>query len=191
MALAQGVMAMAYRRCPILPMSALWVRGVMYTDADPPQGLISEIQRRLRELGARDDRGQLPPVTGQYDEYTAHVLNLWVASDMSRWPSYEMGEATGGVWVTDCNVYRALGIDCEELESVPGTPNPDRVRVYLNEGKLSLRCQPLQRPPVSPAPPTAAEVHPVLAGVAAVAVTGLNIALVSRKWKALSILPRA
>lgn len=133
--------------CPLLPISALDTRGVMYTDADPPQGLVSRIQEALRQLSATDETGEPVEVTGQYDERTAHVLHTWLAQDRDRWPDPRLVEAAGGAWVTDCRVYRALGLACQGLVVVDGvTPNADRIRQEVERGALSLTC------PVEPAP---------------------------------------
>lgn len=113
----------------------------MYTDNDPPQGLVSRMQEALRQFSAMDELGRPVDVTGQYDERTAHVLHNWLARDQGRWPAPNVIEAAGGAWVTDCNVYRALGLACSGVFVVPGvTPNADRIQAETDTGRLELAC---------------------------------------------------
>ena len=151
--------------CPLLPISALDTRGVQYTDEDPPTGLVSRIQQALRQLSATDETGQPVEVTGQYDERTAHVLHTWLARDASRWPDPRIVEAAGGAWVTDCRVYRALGLDCSGVFAVDGvTPNAPRIRAEAERGILSLTC------PSAPAPTRRVPLWQAIAGTLAVVV---------------------
>lgn len=126
------------------------IGAVRYEDADSPTGtLISDLQRRLAELGARDIDGSPPEITGRYDEKTARMLAHWIACDVRRWPDPAWLEVTWGHPVTDCNVWRALGFDCEAVEVVPGvTPMAEAIQRAVEEGSLSLTCA----PPTPPAP---------------------------------------
>ena len=125
------------------------VGAVSYQDADSPTGtLVSDLQRRLAELGATDIDGSAPEVTGRYDEKTARILAHWIASDVSRWPDPALLEVAWGHPVTDCRVWQALGFDCEAVELVPGvTPMADAIEQAMEEGVLSLSCVP---PPAAP-----------------------------------------
>lgn len=129
---------------------------VPYSDADTPTGtLVSDLQRRLAELGARDMDGSPPEVTGRYDEKTARILSHWIAADTERWPEAAWLEATWGHPVTDCGVWRALGFACEAVEVVPGvTPMADAIERAVEAGTLSLTCPvPAPAPPAKPGVP--------------------------------------
>ena len=129
-------------RCPLLPYSPSDAASVSYGDADSPTGaLISDLQRRLAALGARDMDGSLPEATGRYDAKTARILAHWIASDVSRWPDPALVEVAWGHPSTDCRVWRALGFDCEAVEVVPGvTPMADAILAAAESGRLSLDC---------------------------------------------------
>ena len=119
-----------------------------YRDADSPTGsLVSDLQRRLAELGARDADGSPPEVSGRYDEKTARILAHWIAADSARWPDPAWLEITWGHPVTDCRVWRALGFDCEAVEVVPGvTPMAEAIQAAAQSGQIALTC------PKAPAP---------------------------------------
>lgn len=128
--------------CPLLPISALDVRGVVYTDADPPRGLVSRIQEALRQLSATDEQGRSVEVDGRYDTRTAHILHRWVSEDPRRWPDARLVHLTGGAWVTDCTVYRALGLECPSVFVADGvTPNADRLHAEVEAGLLPVTCR--------------------------------------------------
>ena len=157
----------------MLPYGTMDALTVDYRDADSPTGtLVSDLQRRLLEWGARDIDGSPPEVTGRYDERTARILAHWIAQDSTRWPDPALLEVTWGHPVTDCRVWRALGFDCEAVEVVPGvTPMAEAIQKAVEGGVLSLSCQ-------------GAEAHPatrrpwVLAGALA-ALFGLFVASTS------------
>lgn len=136
-------------QCPLLPYNPLDVTAVNYGDTDSPTGtLISDLQRRLSELGATDVDGSAPDVTGRYDPKTARILAHWIAADQARWPDPVWLEITWGHPVTDCRVWRALGFDCEAVEVIPGvTPMADAIQQAVSDGRLTLSC-----PPPAPAP---------------------------------------
>ena len=129
-------------RCPLLPYAPFDADDVEYEDEDSPTGtLVSDLQRRLLELGARDIDGSPPEITGRYDVRTARILAHWIAADSARWPDPTLLEATWGHPMTDCRVWRALGFDCEGVDVVPGvTPMAEAILAAAESGKLSLDC---------------------------------------------------
>lgn len=126
---------------------------VFYRDSDPPQGLVTRIEQRLQQDGARYRDGRRVELTGLYDTQLASAVDDWLQSH--NVPISRAWLDAAKQVVLDCGAYRALGIQCEALFLVPGILiNEARIRRFLEDGQLGLDC-PLVPPPPPPqlAPP--------------------------------------